>query len=164
MTDDELNDLAAQLGRALQAREWKLTTAVSCTGGWVAKVLTDVAGSSAWFERGFVTYSDAAKQDSLGVRTATLKDFGAVSEQTAREMASGALAHSRADVALAITGIAGPGGGSMDKPVGLVWFAWARRSGALRVAQQQFSGDREAVRRQAVIAALQGVLCVFNDA
>ena len=164
MTDDELNDLAAQLGRALQAREWKLTTAESCTGGWVAKVLTDVAGSSAWFERGFVTYSDAAKQDSLGVRTATLKDFGAVSEQTAREMASGALAHSRADVALAITGIAGPGGGSMDKPVGLVWFAWARCSGALRVAQQQFSGDREAVRRQAVIAALQGVLCVFNDA
>ena len=164
MTDDELTDFAAQLGRALQAREWKLTTAESCTGGWVAKVLTDIAGSSAWFERGFVTYSDAAKQDSLGVRTATLKDFGAVSEQTAREMASGALAHSQADVALAITGIAGPGGGSMDKPVGLVWFAWARRSGALRTAQQQFSGDREAVRRQAVVAALQGVLCVFNDA
>jgi nicotinamide-nucleotide amidase len=164
MTDDELIDLAAQLGRALQAREWKLATAESCTGGWVAKLLTDIAGSSAWFDRGFVTYSDAAKRELLDVRAATLKDFGAVSEQTARELASGALGHSPADVSLAITGIAGPGGGSPDKPVGLVWFAWARRSGAVRVAQQQFSGDREAVRRQAVAAALQGVLCVFNDA
>ncbi len=164
MTDDELIDLAAQLGRALQAREWKLATAESCTGGWVAKLLTDIAGSSAWFDRGFVTYSDAAKRELLDVRAATLKDFGAVSEQTARELASGALGHSPADVSLAITGIAGPGGGSPDKPVGLVWFAWARRSGAVRVAQQQFNGDREAVRRQAVAAALQGVLCVFNDA
>jgi nicotinamide-nucleotide amidase len=164
MSDDELIDLAAQLGRTLQAREWKLVSAESCTGGWVAKVLTDIAGSSTWFERGFVTYSDAAKQELLEVRAATLKDFGAVSEQTAREMARGALAHSQADVALAITGIAGPGGGTPDKPVGLVWFAWARRSGTLRVAQQQFSGDREAVRRQAVAAALQGVLGVFNDA
>ncbi len=164
MTDDELIDLATQLGRALQAREWKLATAESCTGGWVAKLLTDIAGSSAWFERGFVTYSDAAKQELLDVRTVTLKDFGAVSEQTARELASGALAHSPAEVALAITGIAGPGGGTPDKPVGLVWFAWARRSGALRVAQQQFSGDREAVRRHAVAAALRGALRVLSDA
>ncbi len=164
MTDAELIELAAQLGRALQAREWKLATAESCTGGWVAKLLTDIAGSSVWFERGFVTYSNAAKQELLDVRAATLKDFGAVSEQAARELASGVLAHSPADVALAITGIAGPGGGSPDKPVGLVWFAWARRSGALRVAQQRFSGDREAVRRQAVIAALQGALRVLNDA
>lgn len=164
MTDDELIDLAAQLGRALQAREWKLATAESCTGGWVAKLLTDIAGSSAWFDRGFVIYSDASKQELLDVRAATLKEFGAVSEQTAREMASGALAHSPADVALAITGIAGPGGGTADKPVGLVWFAWARRSGALRVAQQQFGGDREAVRRQAVAAALQGALRVLSDA
>lgn len=164
MTDDELSALAAQLGRALQAREWKLATAESCTGGWVAKLLTDIAGSSAWFERGFVTYSNAAKQELLDVRAATLKDFGAVSEQTVRELASGALAHSPADVALAITGIAGPGGGSPDKPVGLVWFAWARRSGALRVTQQRFSGDRQAVRRQAVVAALQGALRVLNDA
>ncbi len=164
MTDDDLTDLAAQLGRALQAREWKLATAESCTGGWIAKLLTDIAGSSAWFERGFVTYSDAAKQELLDVRATTLKDFGAVSEQTAREMASGALAHSPAEVALAITGIAGPGGGTPDKPVGLVWFAWARRSGALRVAQQQFGGDREAVRRQAVAVALQGALHVLSDA
>jgi nicotinamide-nucleotide amidase len=164
MNDDELIDLCTQLGRALQAREWKLATAESCTGGWVAKSLTDIAGSSAWFERGFVTYSDVAKQEMLGVRAATLKEFGAVSEQTVREMATGALAHSGADVALAITGIAGPGGGTPDKPVGLVWFAWARRSGALRVASHHFSGDRAAVRRQAVAAALQGVLCVFNDA
>jgi len=164
MTDDELTDLAAQLSRALQAREWKLTTAESCTGGWVAKLLTDIAGSSAWFERGFVTYSNAAKQELLDVRAVTLKDFGAVSEQTAREMVTGALAHSPAEVALAITGIAGPGGGTPDKPVGLVWFAWARRSGALRVAQQQFSGDRETVRRQAVAAALQGALRVLSDA
>ncbi len=164
MTDDELIDLATQLGRALQAREWKLATAESCTGGWVAKLLTDIAGSSAWFERGFVTYSNAAKQELLDVRAATLKDFGAVSQQTARELASGALAHSPAEVALAITGIAGPGGGTPDKPVGLVWFAWARRSGALRVAQQQFSGDRESVRRQAVAAALQGALRVLSDA
>lgn len=164
MTDDELTDLAAQLGRALQARDWKIATAESCTGGWVAKLLTDITGSSAWFERGFVTYSDAAKQELLEVRAATLKDFGAVSEQTARELVSGALAHSPAEVALAITGIAGPGGGSPDKPVGLVWFAWARRSGALRVLQQQFSGDREAVRRQAVAAALYGALSVLSDA
>ena len=164
MTDDELTDLAAQLSRALQAREWKLTTAESCTGGWVAKLLTDIAGSSAWFERGFVTYSNAAKQELLDVRAVTLKDFGAVSEQTAREMVTGALAHSPAEVALAITGIAGPGGGTPDKPVGLVWFAWARRSGALRVAQQQFSGDRETVRRQAVATALQGALRVLSDA
>ncbi len=164
MTDAELNDLAAQLGLALRAREWTLATAESCTGGWVAKLLTDIAGSSAWFERGFVTYSDAAKQELLDVRAVTLKDFGAVSEQTAREMASGALVRSKTDVALAITGIAGPGGGSPDKPVGLVYFAWARRSGALRVAQQQFSGDREAVRRQAVAAALQGALRVLSDA
>ena len=164
MTDDELTDLAAQLGRALQARDWKIATAESCTGGWVAKLLTDITGSSAWFERGFVTYSDAAKQELLEVRAATLKDFGAVSEQTARELVSGALAHSPAEVALAITGIAGPGGGSPDKPVGLVWFAWARRSGALRVLQQQFSGDREAVRRQAVATALYGALSVLSDA
>ena len=164
MTDEELTNLVEQLGRALQARDWRLVVAESCTGGWVAKVLTDIAGSSSWFERGFVTYSDAAKQELLDVRAATLKDFGAVSEQTAREMAVGALAHGPAEVALAITGIAGPGGGSPDKPVGLVWFAWARRSGALRVAHQQFNGDRAAVRRQAVVVALQGALRVLSDA
>ncbi len=164
MSDDDLFDLATQLGVTLLARDWRLAVAESCTGGWVAKVLTDIAGSSAWFERGFVTYSNAAKQELLDVRSATLEAFGAVSEQTAREMAAGALTHSQADVVLAITGIAGPGGGTPEKPVGLVWVAWARRSGALRVAHYYFSGDRAAVRRQAVVAALQGVLCVFNDA
>lgn len=164
MKDDDLIALSAKLGQALRAREWKLATAESCTGGWVAKLLTDIAGSSAWFDRGFVTYSDAAKRELLDVRAATLKNFGAVSEQSAREMAAGALARSQGDIALAITGIAGPGGATPDKPVGLVWFAWARRSGASRVARHQFSGDREAVRRQAVAVALQGVLSVFNDA
>lgn len=162
--ENELEALAMRVGQTLRARDWRLAVAESCTGGWVAKVLTDVAGSSAWFERGFVTYSNAAKQELLDVRAATLEASGAVSEHTAREMAAGALAHSHADVVLAITGIAGPGGGTPDKPVGLVWFAWARRSGALRVAHHHFSGDRTAVRRQAVVTALQGVLSVFNDA
>lgn len=164
MSDEELCDLVTQLGVTLRARDWRLAVAESCTGGWVAKVLTDIAGSSAWFERGFVTYSNVSKQELLDVRAATLEAFGAVSEETVREMAVGALAHSQADVVLAITGIAGPGGGMPDKPVGLVWFAWARRNGALRVAHYHFSGDREAVRRQAVFAALQGVPSVFNDA
>jgi nicotinamide-nucleotide amidase len=150
--------LARQVGETLFAKRLKLVTAESCTGGWTAKVLTDIAGSSTWFERGFVTYSNESKRESLGVHAATLESFGAVSERTAGEMAAGALAHSRADVALAITGIAGPGGGSPDKPVGTVWFGWARRGDAAQVAQHQFSGDREAIRRQAVMTALQGVI------
>lgn len=164
MADDDLLALAAQLGNTLQARNWRVACAESCTGGWIAKVLTDIPGSSAWFERGFVTYSNAAKHELLDVALTTLETHGAVSEQTARELAIGTLARSPADLGIALTGIAGPGGGSAAKPVGLVWFAWARRSGAIRVAHEQFAGDRAAVRRQAVLMALQGALQALIDA
>jgi nicotinamide-nucleotide amidase len=150
--------LAESLGRALKARNAWLVTAESCTGGWAAEAVTAIAGSSAWFERGFVTYSNTAKEEMLGVRAQTLTHEGAVSEETAREMALGALAHSRATLALAITGIAGPAGGTPAKPVGTVCFAWASRSGALRSETRHFSGDREAVRRQSVERALAGAL------
>jgi nicotinamide-nucleotide amidase len=135
-----------------------IATAESCTGGWVAQVITHTAGSSAWFERGFVTYSNAAKIEMLGVRAATLAEHGAVSEATACEMAAGALAKSTASIALAITGIAGPTGGSKSKPVGTVCFAWCRAGEAAQTETQHFSGDREAIRRQAVVYALQGLL------
>lgn len=153
-----MKGLAESLGRALKARNAWLVTAESCTGGWAAEAVTAIAGSSAWFERGFVTYSNAAKEEMLGVRAQTLAHEGAVSEETAREMALGALAHSRATLALAITGIAGPAGGTPAKPVGTVCFAWASRSGALRSETRHFSGDREAVRRQSVERALAGAL------
>ncbi len=155
---DELETLAAEVGAALQARgEW-LATAESCTGGWVAQCMTAIAGSSGWFERGFVTYSNAAKADMLGVTDLTLDRHGAVSEQTARAMAEGALRHSRADWALAITGIAGPGGGTAEKPVGLVCFAWAQKDGGCAAQTCLFDGDRRAVRAQAVGHALAGLL------
>ena len=154
---ESLNTLATRVSVALTTRNFTLVTAESCTGGWVAKVLTDIAGSSSWFERGLVTYSNRAKQELLGVAAATLAQHGAVSEAVAREMASGALRQGGADVALAVTGIAGPGGGTADKPVGTVWFAWAT-NGGVRSLQQCFGGDREAVRRAAVQQALQGVL------
>jgi nicotinamide-nucleotide amidase len=155
---DTLHTLATLVGAGLKARGWMLATAESCTGGWVAEAVTAIPGSSAWFERGFVTYSNEAKRDMLGVRAETLAQHGAVSEATAREMAGGALLHSRATIALAITGVAGPSGGSPAKPVGTVCFAWAIPGGAVDAATQRFAGDREAIRRQAVIVALQGVL------
>lgn len=158
MSSDSFTALAARVGATLKARGVMLTTAESCTGGWVAQALTAIAGSSDWFERGFVTYSNAAKQEMLGVSAATLAAHGAVSEQTAREMAGGALAHSRAQVALAITGIAGPSGGTPEKPVGTVCFAWAGASGMLGAQTQQFQGDRESVRRQSVLFALRTLL------
>ncbi len=158
MASDALTDLATLVGAKLKARGLMLATAESCTGGWVAQAATAIAGSSDWFERGFVTYSDAAKQDMLGVSSEALAAHGAVSEQVAREMAAGALAHSRAQVALAITGVAGPGGGSPEKPVGTVCFAWAVKAGASGAQTRRFDGDRESVRRQSVIVALQGVL------
>ncbi|MFZ2628220.1 MAG: nicotinamide-nucleotide amidohydrolase family protein [Rugosibacter sp.] len=135
-----------------------VATAESCTGGWVAQVITHTAGSSAWFERGFITYSNAAKIEMLGVRAATLAEQGAVSEATACEMAAGALAHSTASISLAITGIAGPTGGSVTKPVGAVCFAWCRTGETAQAETQRFAGDREAIRRQAVVHALQGLL------
>lgn len=152
-----MENLSKTVGERLKARAQQLVTAESCTGGWVAQVVTAVAGSSAWFERGFVTYSNSAKQELVGVRTETLARHGAVSEETAREMALGALAHSKADVAVAVTGVAGPSGGSPEKPVGTVCFAWADRRGA-RSETRHFSGDRESVRRQSVVHALEGVL------
>jgi nicotinamide-nucleotide amidase len=133
-------------------------SAESCTGGWVAQAVTSIAGSSEWFERGFVTYSNASKQEMLGVRKSTLQRHGAVSEETAREMAAGALKRSRGSIALAVTGVAGPSGGSAAKPVGMVCFAWATRRGRLRSETRRFRGGREAVRRQSVIRALEGVL------
>ena len=138
--------------------KWMLATAESCTGGWIAKCCTDVAGSSAWFDRGFITYSNAAKQDMLGVRAETLAQYGAVSEAVVAEMATGALRHSQAHIAVAVSGIAGPSGGSAEKPVGTVCFAWAMRNGEVLTKTCQFAGDREAVRWQSVVFALNGIL------
>lgn len=156
--DDELNALSRDVGAALSRHGWRLATAESCTGGWIAAVVTATAGSSAWFERGFVTYSNEAKTELLGVTGHTLATHGAVSEATVCEMASGALAASHADVALAVSGIAGPGGATADKPVGIVCFAWGRRGAAPTAETHRFAGDREAVRRQAVVHALQGLV------
>jgi nicotinamide-nucleotide amidase len=155
---DALTTLAMLAGARLKARGLKLVTAESCTGGWVAEAVTAISGSSDWFERGFVTYSNEAKQEMLGVRAATLDAAGAVSEETAREMAQGALRRSHAQVAVSITGVAGPTGGTATKPVGMVCFGWALAGGAADVATKHFQGDREQVRRQSVIFALQGVL------
>jgi nicotinamide-nucleotide amidase len=159
----ELKQLAAQLGDALLRRGWKVAVAESCTGGWVAKCLTDIAGSSAWFDRGFVTYSNAAKREMLGVSGKTLDSAGAVSEQTVLAMVAGVLAHSEADLALAISGIAGPGGAVPGKPVGTVCFAWSVRDELQQADTQHFSGDREAVRRQSVAHAMRGLINVLGN-
>lgn len=153
----DLDALSAEVGEACLARGWLLATAESCTGGGVAECVTRTAGSSAWFDRGFVTYTNDAKQELLGVRIHTLDNHGAVSEETAREMAEGALRESGADIALAVTGIAGPGGGSVAKPVGLVCFAWSRLDGPTQTARRQFEGDRANIRAEAIITALRGV-------
>jgi nicotinamide-nucleotide amidase len=160
---DPLITAATLLGGRLKARGLKLATAESCTGGWVAQAVTAVAGSSDWFERGFVTYSNEAKREMLGVAAATLERAGAVSEETALEMARGALAASRAQVAVSITGVAGPTGGTAAKPVGMVCFGWALAGGAADAATKHFAGDREAVRRQSVAHALQGLLERIGD-
>ncbi len=161
MADEKLLRLATRAGRHLLREGRCLATAESCTGGWIAKALTDVAGSSQWFVAGHVTYGDAAKQSMLGVRARTLARFGAVSEAVVREMARGALRISRADIAVAVSGIAGPGGAAPGKPVGLVWFCWARRERRavrLRVLCRRFRGDRRSVREKAVAVALRGVV------
>ncbi len=160
----ELEKLAECLGNRLLERGASVAVAESCTGGWVAQTLTAIAGSSAWFDRGFVTYSNAAKCDMLGVPETTLARHGAVSEATARAMAQGALGHSLADWTLAITGIAGPSGGSPDKPVGTVCFAWASRDGGCEAQTRLFSGDRAAVREQSVRHALGGLLARIEAA
>ncbi len=160
---NSLDKLAEQLGNSLLARGELLTAAESCTGGWLAQSVTAIAGSSAWFDRGFVTYSNAAKMDMLGVPETTLARHGAVSEPTARAMAQGALAHSLADWSVAITGVAGPSGGSPDKPVGTVCFAWAQKDAGCEAQTCHFSGDRAAVRQQSVAHALKGLLARLAD-
>jgi len=156
--DQELFDLAVQVGEALKTRGLMLAAAESCTGGWVGQCVTMVSGSSAWFERGFVTYTNLAKMEMLDVQQGTLDAHGAVSEQTVREMAAGALLRSHAHVAVAVSGVAGPIGGTPAKPVGMVCIGWYVRDGQMRSATLHFDGDRDAVRRASVVAALQGVL------
>jgi nicotinamide-nucleotide amidase len=158
-----MDKLAAKVGEALKSHGLMLATAESCTGGGVAQAITEVAGSSAWFERGFTTYSNLSKQQMLGVRDTTIKQHGAVSEMTVREMVAGALRHSAAQVALAVSGIAGPDGGTVDKPVGTVWFAWGMKNGETHAKRCQLSGNRAEVRSQAVHIALQGVINLLNQ-
>jgi nicotinamide-nucleotide amidase len=158
MARDALVSLARRVGARLKEGKLKLATAESCTGGWIAQAVTSVAGSSEWFERGFVTYSNEAKKELLGVRARTLSSHGAVSEETAREMASGALARSRAQVAIAVTGVAGPGGGTRKKPVGTVCFAWSRKRSAPESVALRLRGSREGIRRRSVAFALEGLL------
>ncbi len=155
---DHLSTLAAELGAALKAHGFMLALAESCTGGMVAQAVTSIAGSSAWFERGFVTYSNAAKNEMLGVSSQTLERFGAVSEQTAREMAEGALKHSHAHIVGSITGIAGPHGGSTEKPIGTVYFAWVGVDMPLTTATTHFLGNREQIRQQATITMMAGLI------
>jgi nicotinamide-nucleotide amidase len=153
--------LAKQVGKALKSRGMMLATAESCTGGGIAQTITKVAGSSDWFDRGFVTYSNMSKEEMLGVSPDTMKKHGAVSEVTAREMAEGALQYSRSQVTLAVTGIAGPAGGTPEKPVGTVWFAWVSK-GKTKAVCHHLSGDRDAIRVKATRIALQGVLDLLN--
>jgi len=153
--------LVQKLATELLARGWMLATAESCTGGLIAGACTDLAGSSAWLERGFVTYSNAAKTQMLGVDPALIAQHGAVSEPVARAMAQGALQHSQAQVALAVTGVAGPGGGSADKPVGTVWFGWAVAGGVLSEVQH-FAGDRAAVRQATLRHSLRRLLDLLH--
>ena len=160
--DSELYALGEQVGAALKNTKLVLTTAESCTGGWIGEVVTMIAGSSAWYDRGFITYTNAAKQQMLGVKAITLREHGAVSEPVVCEMATGALAASSAQIAVSVSGVAGPTGGTPDKPVGTVCIGWARKGGGagpeIRAETCRFDGDREAVRRQSVIRALKGVL------
>lgn len=161
LNEQEIPALVARTADLLQARGWMLATAESCTGGLIAGACTELAGSSAWFERGFVTYSNAAKADSLGVDTALIATHGAVSEPVARAMAAGAVVHSKAQVALSVTGVAGPAGGSADKPVGTVWFGW-QIDGALHSERRLFQGDRRAVRKATLEHALRTLVQLLN--
>ena len=151
-----------RLSNVLMQKQWMLASAESCTGGMVAAACTDLAGSSAWFERGFVTYSNAAKTQQLGVDAALITQHGAVSEAVARAMAQGALLHSKAQVTLAITGVAGPAGGTLDKPVGTVWFAWATPLG-IHSGVRHFEGDRAAVRQASALHSLLGLLSLIES-
>ena len=154
----DFDRLARRVGSALQSQKLTLVTAESCTAGQVAYVMTSISGSADWFERGFITYSNIAKQEMLGVNPKTLEHFGAVSEQTAKEMAEGALMRSRAQISIAVTGIAGPTGGTKEKPVGTICFAWARKNVQTYTVQQHFEGDRNGIRSQATQFALEQLL------
>jgi nicotinamide-nucleotide amidase len=161
--DQVLHNLAQTIAAVCSQRGATLISAESCTGGWIAKTLTDIAGSSSWFECGIVAYSYEAKEALLGVRPETLEHHGAVSRETVIEMVSGALARYGATVAVAVTGIAGPSGGTPDKPVGTVWIGWKRRGGYAQSELFHFDGDRDAVRRQTVAAALRGVQRILTS-
>ncbi len=158
VSDEELHQLAFELGEKLLARGWMLATAESCTGGWVGQLLTSLPGSSHWYERGFITYANDAKIEMLDVPEELIANHGAVSEETASAMAAGALAHSHAQAALAISGIAGPGGGTPQKPVGLVCYGWALADGTVLSSTCRLDGDREEIRSRAVAAALRGLI------
>jgi len=158
MTDPALYRLAEDVGEALKRRGLMLATAESCTGGWVSQAVTMVPGSSDWFERGFVTYTYISKREMLGVEGVVLERYGAVSEQVVRQMVNGALEHSHAQVAVGVSGVAGPSGGSAEKPVGTVCFGWGMKGSVCRLETVHFPGDREAVRRLAVERALRGTL------
>jgi len=155
---DPLYDLAERTGRALEQRGLMMATAESCTGGWIAEAITAVPGSSAWFDRGFVTYTYVSKREMLGVRQETLDRYGAVSEAVVQQMVEGALNESSAQAAVSVSGTAGPSGGTPEKPVGTVCFGWGLKDARPRTETRHFAGDREAVRRQAVVHALQGLL------
>jgi nicotinamide-nucleotide amidase len=156
--DAELFHLSEQLGHLLKQKNWMLASAESCTGGWVGQTVTAVAGSSQWYERGFITYTNLSKQEMLDVPAATLEAHGAVSEETVREMARGALRHSRAQISVSVSGIAGPGGGTPKKPVGTVCLGWATTDGTLLSTTCRLGGDREEIRARAVAAALRGLI------
>jgi nicotinamide-nucleotide amidase len=157
-SDAELFQLSEQLGELLKQKAWMLASAESCTGGWVGQLVTAVAGSSQWYDRGFITYTNLSKQEMLGVAAATLEVHGAVSEETVREMAQGALKRSRAQISVSVSGIAGPGGGTRKKPVGTVCIGWATTDGKLLSTTCRLGGDREEIRVRAVAAALRGLI------
>jgi nicotinamide-nucleotide amidase len=164
MAEARIYDLAERVGRTLERLQLMIATAESCTGGWVAEAITMVPGSSGWFERGFVTYTYISKREMLGVRAETLERHGAVSEEVVREMVAGALNASHAQVAVAVSGVAGPSGGTPEKPVGTVCFAWAVQGAPARAETVRFPGDREAVRRESVMHALGVVLEMLEKA
>ena len=158
MNEDDITVMAQEMGRIAKRRGIMIATAESCTGGGIAAAITRIPGSAKWFDRGFVTYHNLAKHQMLGVREATLHKYGAVSEPVARQMAAGALRRSQATVSVAVTGIAGPTGGTREKPVGTVWFAWAAKNNPVQSRMFRFEGDRYEVRRQTVAMALQGII------